>query len=147
NGNGWGIFEIRDYNAGIEFKLFGEDYQKFKHLLEDGKALFIKGAFQKGWNSEELEFKPKEIKLLEGVGADLTQSITLKLPLERLDMELIDRLDAACQRHKGPHRLRLELTDSAQRLRVQTYARERKVLAAAAFIEELDKMQLEYRLN
>lgn len=147
NGNGWGIFEIRDYNAGIEFKLFGEDYQKFKHLLEDGKALFIKGAFQKGWNSEELEFKPKEVKLLEGIGADLTQSITLKLPLERLDMELIDRLDAACQRHKGPHRLRLELTDSAQRLRVQTYAKERKVMAAAAFIEELDKMQLEYRLN
>ncbi|MBX2929362.1 MAG: DNA polymerase III subunit alpha [Saprospiraceae bacterium] len=147
NGNGWGIFEIRDYNAGIEFKLFGEDYQRFKHLLEDGKALFIKGAFQKGWNSEELEFKPKEVKLLEGVGADLTQSITLQLPVERLSPDMIDRLDAACKRFKGPHRLRIELIDTNRRLRVPAYAKERKVMAAAGFIEELEKMKLEYRLN
>jgi DNA polymerase III subunit alpha len=147
NGNGWGIFEIRDYNAGIEFKLFGEDYQRFKHLLEDGKALFIKGAFQKGWNSEESEFKPKEVKLLEGVGADLTQSITLQLPVERLSAEMIDRLEAACKRYKGPHRLRIELIDAAQRLRVPAYAKERKVMAAAGFIEELEKMKVEYRLN
>jgi len=32
-------------------------------------------------------------------------------------------------------------------LRVQTYAKERKVLASTGFIEELDKMQLEYKLN
>ncbi len=147
NGNGWGIFEIRDYSAGIEFKLFGEDYQRFKHLLENGKALFIKGAFQKAWNSDEMEFKPKEIKLLEGVGADLTQSITLKIPLERIDADMIERLDAACKLHKGPHRLRVELIDPAQRIRVQTFAKERKVLAAAGFIEELDKMGVEYRLN
>ncbi len=147
NGNGWGIFEIRDYSAGIEFKLFGEDYQRFKHLLENGKALFVKGGFQKAWNSDEQEFKPKEIKLLEGVGADLTQSITLKIPIERLDADMIEQLDAACKRYKGPHRLRMELIDTAQRLRVPAYAKERKVLAAAGFIEELDKMGVGFKLN
>lgn len=147
NGNGWGIFEVRDYSAGLEFKLFGEDYQRFKHLLEPGKALFIKGVFQKAWNSEDLEFKPKEIKLLEGVGASLTKSITLKLQLERLDDTLMDQLDAACKRFKGPHQLRIELIDHTQRLWVPTYAKERRVLAAAGFIEELEKMHLEFRLN
>ena len=59
----------------------------------------------------------------------------------------MDQLDAACKRYKGPHQLRIELIDHTQRLWVPTYAKERRVLAAAGFIEELEKMHLEFRLN
>ncbi len=147
NGNGWGIFEIRDYNASIEFKLFGEDYQRFKHLLENGKAIFLKGNFQRGWNTEEVEFKPKEIKLLEGMSAELTHALTLRIPLERLNTDLVHQLDALCQRHKGPHQLRIELVDNARRLRVQTYSKAHKILADTALLGEIKKLQLEYKLN
>ena len=148
NGNGWGIFEIRDYNGNLEFKLFGEDYQKFKHLLEEGKALFLKGAFQRGWgDGAEMEFKPKEVKLLEGLGETLTQSITLKLQVEALTPDLVTQLDDLCQRYKGQHRLRMELLDHTQRLKLSMMARERKVLANNDFVAELVKMGVEYRLN
>ncbi len=148
NGNGWGIFEIRDYNGNLEFKLFGEDYQKFKHLLEEGKALFFKGSFKRGWgDNADLEFKPTEVKLLEGVGETLTQSITLKLQVETLSVEFIEKLDALCQRYKGQHRLKMELLDNTQRLKLSMAARERKVLANNDFVAELVKMGVAYRLN
>ncbi len=148
NGNGWGIFEIRDYNGSLEFKLFGEDYQKFKHLLEEGKALFLKGNYQRGWREDsEMEFKPKEIKLLEGVGESLTDSITLRLPLETLTAERVTQLDALCKRFKGKHRLRMELVDSVNRLRLNMLAKERKVLANNDFVAELEKLGVDYRLN
>ena len=148
NGNGWGIFEIRDYNGSLEFKLFGDDYQKFKHLLEEGKALFLKGNYQRGWREDsEMEFKPKEIKLLEGVGESLTDSITLRLPLETLTAERVTQLDALCKRFKGKHRLRMELVDSVNRLRLNMLAKERKVLANNDFVAELEKLGVEYRLN
>ncbi len=148
NGNGWGIFEIRDYNGSLEFKLFGEDYQKFKHLLEEGKALFLKGNYQRGWREDsEMEFKPKEIKLLEGIGESLTDSITLRLPLETLTAERVTQLDALCKRFKGKHRLRMELVDSVNRLRLNMLAKERKVLANNDFVAELEKLGVDYRLN
>ncbi|MDX1942127.1 MAG: DNA polymerase III subunit alpha [Saprospiraceae bacterium] len=148
NGNGWGIFEIRDYDGGMEFKLFGEDYQKFKHLLEEGKALFLKGAFQRGWGENaDMEFKPKEVKLLEGVAESLTDSITLRIPVESLTNERIEQLDKLCKQYKGKQRLRMELLDSTNRLKINMIAKERKVLANNDFVAELVKMGVEYRLN
>ena len=85
NGNGWGVFSITDYQGALEFRLFGDDYQKFKHLLAEGMVLFIKGRFQRSWRSEEeLELKITEIRLLEGIGQDLTEGITLKVPVDFL---------------------------------------------------------------
>jgi len=148
NGNGWGIFEIQDYNGSLEFKLFGEDYQKFKHLLEEGKALFIKGGFQRGWRDDsQMEFKPREIKLLEGVGESMTESITVNIPVEKLTHELIEQLDALCQAYKGDHRLRMKLYDSANRLKLDMFAKDRRVLANNDFVNQLANMGLEYRLN
>ncbi len=147
NGNGWGIFELSDYQGSLEFRLFGEDYQKFKHLLESGKALFIKGKFQKRWNSEEMEFKPVEVKLLEGLAEDLTDSITLKLHLETITEAMIDQIEALCNAHKGKHRLRMELLDKKHRLKLKMVAKAQTVNADNDFVAELEKMGVEYLLN
>lgn len=148
NGNGWGIFEISDFDGNLEFKLFSDDYQKHKHLLELGKALFIKGNFQKGWREDsDLEFKIKEIRLLEGVGESMTSSITLKVPVESLTAELVDQLDELCRLNTGPHRLRLEISDRRQQLRLQMAAKERKVRADNDFVQALSKLGISYSLN
>ena len=147
NGNGWGIFEISDFNGQMEFRLFGEDYQKFKHLLEPGMALYIKGKFQKRWNSEELEFKPVEIKLLEGIAENMTESITLKFPIERINDAMINQIDQLCQEHKGRHRLKMVLLDQTHRVKLSLIAKERKVNAGNELIAELDKLGLDYKVN
>lgn len=148
NGNGWGIFEIRDYDGSMEFKLFKDDYQKYRHILEEGKALFLKGSFQKGWREDsDMEFKPKEISLLEGVAENLTDSITLRIPVEALTEKWIEHLDKLCKQYKGKHRLRMELLDSTNRLKLEMFSKDRKVLANNEFVAELVKMGVEYRLN
>lgn len=147
NGNGWGIFEISDFNGQMEFRLFGEDYQKFKHLLEPGMALYIKGKFQKRWNSEELEFKPVEIKLLEGIAENMTESITLKFPIERINDKMISEIDQLCQTHKGRHRLKMVLLDQTHRVKLSLIAKERKVNAGNELILALDKLGVDYKVN
>ena len=147
NGNGWGIFTLQDYNDNFEFKLFGEDYQKFKHLLEEGKAIFIKGGFQRNnWN-DSMEFKVKEIKLLEGIAENLTESITLKLPVDRINDQMIQEIGQICQNHKGQHFLKVELIDPTKRLQLNMVAKECRVNVANGFIEAIEKMGLAYKLN
>ena len=40
----------------MEFPLFSEDYQKYKHLFEVGQALYIHGTFQKKWSGDDYQF-------------------------------------------------------------------------------------------
>ncbi|HMQ47097.1 MAG TPA: DNA polymerase III subunit alpha [Saprospiraceae bacterium] len=147
NGNGWGIFEMSDYKGSYEFKLFGEDYQKFKHLFEDGKALFIKAGWQKSWRDESMELKIKEVSLLEGVAEKMTDSITLKLPLETITPELVQGLTSICEKHKGQHRLKMVVLDRSNQLRLKMAAKEQRVNATNGFILELEQLGVEYELN
>jgi DNA polymerase-3 subunit alpha len=147
NGNGWGIFELSDYDGSYEFKLFGEDYQKFKHLFEESKALFIKTGWQRSWRDDGMELKIKEVRLLEGVAENMAEAITLKLPVEQITLDLIDRIDELSKQHEGPHRLRVELLDKGKRLRLAMSAKERRVNAANGFIVELERLGVEYQVS
>lgn len=147
NGNGWGILEIQDYRGTQEFRLFGEDYQRFKHLLEESKALFLSCSWQKSWRDESMELKIKEMRLLEGMAEEKTQGITVKVGIDTLTMDFINHFDEVCNTHKGPHRLRMELVDRTKRLKLVMAAKERKVNATNGFIAELEKMGVDYKLS
>ena len=77
----------------------------------------------------------------------LTESITLKIALDALTPEMVDHLDDLCKRYKGKHRLRMELTDKANRLRLNMISKERSVQATNEFIAEVARLGLEYRVN
>ena len=146
-GTGWGLFNIQDYNSSLEFPLFSEDYQKFKHLLEVGEVLYIEGLYQKRYNSEEYQLKLQKVNQLATIGEKLTQSITLKLPIDRLSSELVDNIDRLCKTHKGKHKLKMTLLDRTNEISMNLVARERKVKADIDFIKELDKLGVTYSVN
>ncbi|MEM1215130.1 MAG: LAGLIDADG family homing endonuclease [Bacteroidota bacterium] len=147
NGNGWGIFTVSDFDGELEFRLFGEDYQRFKHLLEPGKALFLKAGFQKSWRDDSLELKIKEVNLLESVGDTMTKGVTLTLPIDRLSPELVLQLEQLCGQHKGPHQLRMVLLDRQKRLKLALASKNRKVLVDNDFALELSRLGVYYRID
>jgi len=147
NGNGWGIFELQDYGGSLEFKLFGEDYQRHKHLLEEGKAIYLTAQYQQSWRGEGVELRIKDVRLLEGIAEERTQSITLRLPLDRITQQLVEQLDELCRHHEGKHRLRMHFYDRESRLKIPMLAKERGVRASQEFVAALDKLGLDYTLN
>ncbi|MEM9820229.1 MAG: DNA polymerase III subunit alpha [Bacteroidota bacterium] len=146
-GTGWGLFTIQDYNTNVEFPLFSEDYQKFKHLLEVGEVLYIEALYQKRYNSEEYQLKLQKVNQLATIGERLTQSITLKLPIDQLSNELVDNIDQLCKNHKGKHKLKMTLLDRTNEISMNLVAKERKVKADMDFIKALDKLGVKYSVN
>ena len=147
NGNGWGIFELGDYDDTIEFKLFGEDYQKFRHLLNQGTALFLTATWQKKWQSEELELKIGEIKLLEGVGREMTNAIILKMPLDELTEARVVALDELCQKYQGKSKLRMVFYDREEDSKLKMFALKRTVDPDTDFVKAIERMGIKYRLE
>ena len=146
-GTGYGYFTLQDYNGMLEFPLFSEDYQKFKHLLEEGQGVFIQGSYQKRWSGEEYQLKLSKVELLESVADKLTSSITLKIPLDQISKELVDGIDLACQTHKGRHKLKVHFFDRETKTKLHLIAKERKVNATNDLIRELERLGVVYQVN
>ncbi|MEM9260482.1 MAG: OB-fold nucleic acid binding domain-containing protein, partial [Bacteroidota bacterium] len=147
NGNGWGIFELSDYDDMIEFKLFGEDYQKHRHILHQGTALFLTANYRKKWNSEELELNISDVKLLEGIGQEMTNAIILKMPLEEVTTAKVVALDELCQRYQGQAKLRMVFYDREEDHKLSMFSLKRTVAADTDFVKEIEKMGITYRLE
>ena len=146
-GNGWGKFTIQDYIGQLEIVLFNDDYQRHKFLFEQGAALFITGIYEQRRFNGEWGFRIQDVRQLAGIADSLTQSITLRLALERITPELVEDLDRICTENTGPHSFKIMLLDAANRTSLSMIARERKVNASTQLTAALDRLGLDYKLN
>lgn len=147
-GNRWGLLTIEDFNSALDISLFGDDYQKFKHFLEPGLTVFIKGSYQPHWKNQfDFQLKVSDMTLLESVGADLTKSITLKLFLEQVSPELVQQLEALCEAEPGPHALKFEFIDRVNETKLPFISKKTKVQVDSAFTARLESLGVLYKLN
>ncbi|MEL6867826.1 MAG: OB-fold nucleic acid binding domain-containing protein [Bacteroidota bacterium] len=146
-GTGWGLFAIQDYHDILEFPLFSDDYLQFKEKLQVGQVVYITGLFQKRWNSEEFQLKIKEVRLLESIGVEMTDSITLHLHIDRLSDELILKIDKLCKNYKGQHKLKMKFLDRTDQHSIDLVSSARKVRADGDFTAALERMGIAFKLN
>ncbi len=146
-GTGWGLFTIQDFNSMLEFPLFTEDYQKFKHLLEVGQVVHLTGMYQQRWNSEEFQLKLTEVRQLESIGQEMTDSVTLKIDIDAVNDAFIKSIHDICDAHKGTHQLKFLLLDKKHRQKLQFISQKRKVNADNLFIQALQKIGVGYTIN
>lgn len=144
-GTGWGLFTIQDFNGSLEFPLFSDDYMKFKGFFEQGNCVFITGVYEQRWGKQdEYQLKVKEVTLLENAGQKIANSITLKLPVEQLTIDMIEKLDGLCQQYKGKQKLHITLMDFTNRTSMPFYSTSRKVKVDNDFVKELEGMGVDY---
>ncbi|MBK8920450.1 MAG: DNA polymerase III subunit alpha [Saprospirales bacterium] len=146
-GTGWGRFTISDYSGNLEIALFSNDYAQFKHFFEEGNCLYLTGALRQRYNSDEHEFRPEKVELLETVGGSQISAVTLHIPVERLTSTLLDRLDQVCKAHKGKHQLKMRLLDHTNRNALAFASAGRKVNADSDFAMEMAKLGLECKVG
>ena len=144
-GNGYCKFVLQDYNGSVELFLGQDVYQKYKGLIETGQVIYIEGVFNARYQSNELFFNPQVVRLLSGVGNDLTKAITLKIPLEKISPEFEKSLNTLCNSHKGNHVLRMVVYE--EDMQMPFLAEKRKVQVDSTLIKELERMGVLYKLN
>ncbi len=145
-GLGYGRFVVQDFNGALEFRLYRDDYLKYRELLNSGQVVYIEGKFTNGYN-DNLYFKVNNIRLLDTVGKALTKSITLQLGLHQINDKMITHINTIIEQCKGNHGLSLEIIDLDDELDIQLVSPSRKVNADSGFIQELESIGIRYKLN
>jgi DNA polymerase-3 subunit alpha len=157
-GKAWGAFTMEDYHGTYEFRLFGENYLKFKHLLEDDLMLFISGAVtERSWRNKEdgtetrrVEFQVNNIELLSDIREKMAKCLTIDLALDDLDDEVLlqlNRLLAKSKSKKGCE-VRFQIRDTESESEVQLPSRSMKLQPSNELLDGLSKVKgLKYHLN
>jgi DNA polymerase-3 subunit alpha len=138
---------VQDFTGSLELRLYNEQYQSFKHLMEQGKVLYIEGGYKKSYNSDRAFYKVKDIKLLDSISKQLTKSITVKIPITDLDAEIVSTLDKLVMENKGKHWFKMKIVDQTSGNQLNMVAKGHKVNANHAFVKELDKLGIAYKIN
>jgi DNA polymerase-3 subunit alpha len=151
-GKGWGMFTVEDYNESYEFRVFGEDYLKFKHFLVPSSFLFIKTTIQPGWiNKEGVRGEPRlkftEFKLLHDIMDDLCKKITIKMPLKNVNETSIHNLQKLLKTEGGKQSLNFTVWDANEQIELTVPSRNTKVKITNELLATLDNEHINYKLN
>ncbi|MDO8367722.1 MAG: hypothetical protein Q7T20_13055, partial [Saprospiraceae bacterium] len=87
------------------------------------------------------------VRLLETIGEEKTQSVTLKIPVEKISAEFIEQIEKLCTVHKGKHTLRMELIDYQNKEKFPFTSMAKKVNVGNEFIAAMEVLGVECGVN
>lgn len=146
-GTGYCRFTVQDYAGSLQMSLYNEQYENWKNLIFKGNVLYIEGINLKRYNADRYYFKVREVRMLDTVGQMLTKSITLKLPIDSINDQLLERLEMLCEEHKGEHKFKMKVVDIENEINLDLISKTFFVNASSQLVKELEGMGLPYRLN
>lgn len=155
NGNEWGTFIIEDYNESHEFRLFGEDYLRFKHFLAPNRFLYISGNIQRGWMQKDgTEGAPREkftdIGLLQDVLEKKCKKILFNFSVHDVSKHRIQQLNELLSNYQiegAKQSVSFRLVSSKDKIDIAMNSRSLKLNITNELLNTLEKEQFDFKLN
>ncbi len=153
NGKGWAAFTVEDYGESHEFRMFGEEYLRFRHFLIPNAFIYMKVFVREGWVNREtgkkgdprLQFS--HVMLLQDVMDSYAKKLTIQLNIDELEEAKIDSLRDLFKQHKGDHHLNFVIYEMAEELKLHMPSRKQKVKISQELLQELEAEDVFYKLN
>jgi DNA polymerase-3 subunit alpha len=117
NGKGWGTFMLEGYDESYEFKIFGEEYLKFRHFFIQNNFTFMKVLIKEGWTNQETGKKAEPrlqfvlVQYLQDVLSTFAKKLILLLNIKDLETEFIHKLNRLFQENKGDNTVTFEIME------------------------------------
>ena len=152
-GKGWGLFVLEDYVDSYNFRIFGEEYLRFKHFLNLNNFLYVKIKIIEGWLNKEtgLRGDPRiqynNFKLLQDVVKTFAKKISIQLKLQDINEEKIESIKQLLDQHEGTHSLGFVVYDDDEKIMVEMNSEKQKVDISPSFLNLLELNNIFYKLN
>ena len=112
NNKPYGVFFLEDYSGTKEFRLFGDEYIKFRNYFVSGSLLYFSASIIfKKWNNK-LVLKINGITALSDVSDKVMKEIKFRLHISDIDSNLIKSIEEIVKKYPGKHKLKLNIFDS-----------------------------------
>jgi DNA polymerase-3 subunit alpha len=117
NGKDWAMFTLEGYDESHEFRIFDEDYLKFRHFLVNNQFVYFKVMVKDGWVNRETGKKSEprlqftDVKQLQDVLPQFAKKLSIQMDIHELQTALIQQLNQLFTANKGEHTVSFEVVE------------------------------------
>ena len=147
NGKGWASFFIEDYTTAHEFRMFGEEYLRFKHFLVPNSFLYIKISGRKNYYNDDVRLQFTDIQLLQEVMEKMSKKVVITLDINEVNPEKLKTITSILNNHKGTKPLSFVVEDAQEKIKLNMHSRTIKVTICNELLSILDNDGFNFRLN
>ncbi|WP_299097276.1 DNA polymerase III subunit alpha [uncultured Winogradskyella sp.] len=152
-GKGWALFTIEDYTDSYEFRIFGEDYLKFRHFFVVNSFVYVRAFVREGWINRDTGKKgdPRiqfnNFQLLHDVMETYARKLSIQLNIHDLQKDTILKLQDLIRMHEGTKSLNFLVYDNSEKLKLTMPSRIQKINISQELLIELKGLDVKYKLN
>jgi len=153
NGKGWALFTVEDYSESYEFRIFGEEYLKFRHFFVPNSFVYIKAFIKEGWTNRDtgkkgdprLQFN--SMQQLQDVMETAARKLTIQLDVNRLEEKTLNFINEILDTHKGDKSLHFTLYERKEKIKLQAPSKKKKVNITQELLDALTDGNVRYKIN
>ncbi|MGV9003335.1 DNA polymerase III subunit alpha [Flavobacterium sp.] len=118
NGKDWAMFTLEGYDEIHDFRIFNEEYLKFRHFLVNNQFIYFKINVKDGWVNRETGKKSEpqinfiDAKLLADVLPTFAKKLAIQINITKLKENLIQELSAVFKAHEGDKFVDFEVVET-----------------------------------
>ena len=110
NGNPCGFVTIEDFSGSGEMAFFGEDWGRWRGMLEEGYSVYVTAKCAPRWrDSNQLEFHVTDIQYLQTVKEKRIEKMTILMEAQSIDEEIVSDLTSLISDNPGPTQLYFQI--------------------------------------
>ena len=116
NGKGWASFVLEGYDESYEFRIYGEEYLKFRHFLIGNNFTYIRVLVKEGWvNQEGKKGEPRlqfiAIQYLQDVLTTFAKKLIIQFNVSEIGEQVINELHKVFRSNSGDHSVMFEVME------------------------------------
>ena len=153
NGKGWARFTLEDFTDQYEFRIFGEDYLKYRHFLVVNQFIRVRISIREGWTNRETgkvgapRMQYLQFEMLQNTIETNAKKLTLQLDIHQLKEEQILILQDNLKSYKGDQSLYFSVYDSKKKVKLMLNSKKQKIKITSDLLQYLDQESWHYKLN
>ena len=146
-GKGWASFFLEDYSMAHEFRIFGEEYLRFKHFLVPNSFLHVRISCRKNFYNDDVRLQFTEVHLLQDVLEKMSNKVTIQLEINDIDNKKLKLIQSILTEHKGTKPLHFTVYDTKEEVKLNLPSRTHKVSISNELLSTLKKEAFRFKLN
>ncbi|PIA78579.1 DNA polymerase III subunit alpha [Gaetbulibacter sp. 4G1] len=152
-GKGWALFTVEDYTDSFEFRIFGEEYLKFRHFLMKNNFVFVKTFVREGWVNKDTGKKSdprlqfNSFQLLHDVMENYAKKLSIQVDIKDLNEQKIMALKDLLNMHPGNQMLNFLVYDTKEKIKLTMPSRKQKVKVSQELLDALETQDVRFKLN
>ncbi len=118
NGKDWAMFTLEGYDESHDFRIFDEEYLKFRHFLANNQFIFFRVNIKDGWVNRETGKKSEpritfqDAKLLADVLPTFAKKLSIQLNIFDIQQNMIQKLNEVFKANEGDKTVSFEVIET-----------------------------------